>query len=104
MPLDARFFPKPGQCVITVREDFLESSLANSTLWVSNLYVTIIAADKNHSTLMAAHGGDMYLTDMTFHGDGQNARAIDIAENRRVFVSGALPNTCLLRFLLQNFR
>eukprot|EP00892_Ulva_mutabilis_P004012 jgi/Ulvmu1/1983/UM012_0145.1 len=42
--------------------------------------------EKNHSTLIGVHGGDMYLTDMTFVADGDKARAFDVIESRRVYV------------------
>lgn len=82
--------------MITVREDFLESSLSNALVWISNLYVTLPGVEKNHSTLIGIHGGEMYLTDMTFVGDGDKARAIDISENRRVFISSALLGAQIL--------
>ena len=82
------------QCVITVREDFLEVPLQHSVLWISNLYVTLPGVEKNHSTLIGAHGGDIYMTDMTFVADGDKARAIDVKENRRVYVSRAIPENC----------
>ena len=84
-PLDER----NGQCVVQVREDFLEQPLLGTTLWISNLYITLPGVEKNHSTLIGVHGGDLYMTGMTFVGDGDKARAIDVKENRRVYVGRA---------------
>ena len=76
-----------GQCVITVHEDFLELHIQQSQLWIGNLYVaTPGLGSKNHTTLIGVHGGDLYMTDMTFIADGDKARAIDVNENSRVYV------------------
>ena len=78
---------------MTVREDFLEvpADHENLRLWISNLYVTVPRAEKNHTTLIGVHGGDVYLTDMTFVADGEKARAVDVKENSRVYVGRAFP-------------
>ena len=77
------------QCVITVREDFLELPLQGTALSISNLYVTLSGVEKNHTTLIGVHGGDLYVSDMSFVGDRDRARAIDVKENRRVYVGCA---------------
>lgn len=82
--------PKAGQCVVTVREDFLEMSVQMSVLWISNLYIRLPGVEKNHSTLIGIEASDVYLTDMTFAGDGVKARAVDVQEDRRVFIARAL--------------
>ena len=84
-PLDER----NGQCVVQVREDFLEQHLQHSVLFIANLYITVPGVEKNHTTLIGVHGGDIYMTGMTFVGDGDRARAIDVKENRRVYVGRA---------------
>eukprot|EP00892_Ulva_mutabilis_P003618 jgi/Ulvmu1/1628/UM113_0005.1 len=83
-----------GQCMVVVREDWLEAPLEGSRLWLSNLYVTLPAApappvlpDRNHSTMVSVPGADVYLTGMTFAGDGGEARALDVSGGRRAFLS-----------------
>lgn len=87
------------QCVIIVREDFLELPLRDSAAWISNLYITLPGVEKNHTTLIGVYGGDLYMTAMTFVGDGDKARAIDVKESGRVYVGRAsrraLSNTCI---------
>ena len=58
---------------------------------MSNLYVTlpVPSVKKNHTTLIVIHGGDLYMTNMTFVGDRNRARAIIVKENSRVYVSRA---------------
>lgn len=94
--------PKFRQCVLTVREDFLEATLIGSRLWLSNLYVTLPATPgpRNHSALIATLGPDIYMTDMAFVADGRNARALDVGGDRRVFISRVNPParlSCVLR-------
>ena len=72
-----------------MREDFLEVPTRNSQVWISNLYVTLPGVQKNHTTLIGVHGGDVYLTNMTFVADGNKARAIDVGESRRIYVGRA---------------
>ena len=81
------------QCVITVREDFLELPLQNTQAWISNLYVTLTDVVRNDSTLVGVHGGDLYMTDMTFVADGHMARAIEVKENRRVYIGRMLSES-----------
>ena len=78
-----------GQCLITVREDFLEVPTQNSQAWISNLYVTLPGVQKNHTTLIGVHGGDLYMTNMTFVADGDKARAVDGGEGTRIYVGRA---------------
>lgn len=92
-PLDPPLAQERRQCLIYVREDFLETPLQDSHLWLSNLYVTMPGVEKNHSTLIGAHGGDVYMTDMTFVADGDKARAVDVKEGRRVYIAGALTTS-----------
>ena len=83
-----------GQCVITVHEDFLELHIQQSQLWIGNLYVaTPGLGSKNHTTLIGVHGGDLYMTDMTFIADGDKARAMDVNENSRVYVGRTIPDS-----------
>ena len=77
--------------MIKVREDFLEVPLQDSVVWISNLYVTMPGMEKNQSTLIGVHGGDLYMTDMAFVADGDKARAVDVKENRRVYIGRAIP-------------
>ena len=87
------------QCVIKVREDFLELPLHGSVVWISSLYVTLSGLETNHSTLVSVHGSDLYMTDMTFVANGHKARAIDVKENHRVYVGraslNAIADTCM---------
>lgn len=80
------------QCVLTVREDFLEAVIDGTHLWISDLYVKLPGLEKGHSTLIGVHGGDVYLTDMTFVGDRDKARAIDVLSARNVYVASVPPS------------
>eukprot|EP00892_Ulva_mutabilis_P003623 jgi/Ulvmu1/1632/UM113_0009.1 len=83
---------RTGQCLITVSGDFLEfsGSTRDSALWLSQMHVRTVAdrgADSKQSTLVGVYGGDVYLTDMAFVGNGgQATRAVDVHADRRVFV------------------
>jgi hypothetical protein len=92
--LDPRRKPST-QCVITVREDFLEVPTDLAQVWISDLYVRIRvppAQRYKFSTLIGVHGGDVYLTDMSFVGDGDKCRAIDVKEKRKLYVSSKQPS------------
>jgi hypothetical protein len=78
------------QCVITIREDFLEIVPENGQVWVSDLYVKLLGVEKEHSTLVGAHGGEVYLTNMVFVGDRDKARAIDV-KGRKLYVASRSP-------------
>jgi hypothetical protein len=78
------------QCVLTVREDFLEAPTKHSEVWISGLYVVLAGVPKEHSGLLGVHGADVYVTDVAFVGDRLKARAIDVHENCRLYVAGAL--------------
>lgn len=81
------------QCVVTVSKNFLEVFDEGARLWVHNLYVRLEGVEKNHSSVVSVHGGDVYLTSMTFVGGGiagkEKARAINVRQNRRLYVSSA---------------
>lgn len=79
------------QCVVSIREDFLEVETEGAQLWISNLYVRLLGVEKDHSTLISVHNGELYLTDMTFVGDGHKARAIDVKSARRLYVASVCP-------------
>lgn len=85
------------QCVILIREDFLEVVAEGALIWISDLYVKLIGVEKGHSTLIGLTKGDMYLTDMTFVGDRDKARAIDVSSNHRLYVSGQILVLSFLR-------
>jgi hypothetical protein len=81
-----------GQCLITVREDWLEVSAALATLWISNLYIQLKPTSgppREASTVIGVQKGDLYLTNVTFEGDGNNCRAIDVVEEQRLYARGA---------------
>lgn len=81
---------RPGQCLVTVREDFLEANPGpDSLVWLSGLYVyTLGLIDKNQGTVLASHT-DLFLTDMTLVAQGHKARGIEVQENQTVFMAGA---------------
>jgi hypothetical protein len=82
------------QCVITVREDFLEFNAARSHGFVSDLYVQLPGYEaKEHSTLVGIKKGNLYLANMTFVGDGVRARAVDAHEKTSVYMTGAHAST-----------
>lgn len=86
------------QCLILVRENFLEVPTEGSQVWISNLHVKLAGLERHHTTLIGVHGGDVYLTNMSFICDKNIARAIDVKENRKLYVSSAnlllLPVLC----------
>lgn len=88
------------QCVISVREDFLEVPSEGALLWLSDLYVKLLGVEKEHSTLIGVHSGDVYLTNMTFVGDGHKARAIDVKATRKLYVSSMPLSLSLLPLAL----
>ena len=81
---------RPGQCVVTVREDFLEANPGpDSLVWLSGLYVyTLGLVDKNQGTVLASHT-DLFLTDMTLVAQGHKARGVEVQENQTIFMAGA---------------
>lgn len=80
-----------NQCLIIVKEDFLEVASEGSPLWMSDLYVKLPGVEKNHSTLVGVHGSDVYLTNMAFIGDNNKARAIDMWSGRKLYIASAHP-------------
>ena len=79
--------------MIKLREDFLEVPTQGSKLWISELYVNLAGVrPKAHSTLLGVHGGDVYLTHMAFVGDNNKARAVDVLENRKLYIASAHPS------------
>lgn len=54
-----------GQCVLLVREDFLQLETALSNFWVHQLYVRIVGnaqGEHGHGTLFGSHSGNLYMT------------------------------------------
>lgn len=84
------------QCVLVVREDFLEATLQGKHLWLSDLYLKLPGVVKGHSTLIGVSGGDVYVTDMSFVGDGVKARAIAVDGTRNLYVASAPLVRCLM--------
>eukprot|EP00892_Ulva_mutabilis_P004011 jgi/Ulvmu1/1982/UM012_0144.1 len=96
-PVDVGLLLRPGQCLVTVRQNFLEQRLPGGTVWISDLYITISRPSQESSitaTLVDVAAGDMYLTDMTFAGRGERGRAVDVGESSRIYVF----NTFFTRF------
>ena len=78
------------QCVVVVREDFIRVEDSRvSTVWISSLYISLVGAENTQTTLVAVHGGDVYLTNMTFVAEGGKASAIDVKDNMAVYISRA---------------
>ena len=75
------------QCLIVVREDFLQvtESIESSPVWISSLYVLLPGVEKNNTNVMYVQGGDLYMTNMTFVGDG-HGRAVQVEDYRRLYI------------------
>jgi hypothetical protein len=84
--------PTPGQCVISIAEDFLELSGITGQLWLDNLYIWLPPEANtpryDSGTLVGSHGGNLYLTRVTFVGNGYECRAIDVSAGR-LYARGA---------------
>jgi hypothetical protein len=78
-----------SQCIITLREDFVEVEGDGKPLWLSKLYLKLAGVEKEHSTLLGVSGSDVYVTDMAFVGDKVKARAIDLKGLRKLYVASA---------------
>jgi hypothetical protein len=85
--------PTPGQCVISIAEDFLELSAITGQLWLDNLYIWLPPESNNalfnSGTMIGSHGGNLYITRVSFVGNGYECRAIDISTGR-LYARGAL--------------
>ena len=95
------------QCVLAIFEDFIE--LAQPTLWISDLYMNLVGGTtKDHATLVGIHFADakLWMTDCMLRGDGFQARAVDIRDQRKLYARGALRPSmlalCLLRATLHH--
>lgn len=109
---------KSGQCVLTVREDFLQLETALPNFWVDQLYVRVVGnATGGHgaATLFGSHSGNLYMTRSTMVRSehrvdlgtergglcaciggpvSQGAQASADAVCRWVTASRAAPSTC----------
>ena len=81
--------PQPGQCVITLRQDFLDVALQDSQIWLSSMYLHLPGLPRNPSAVVTVGGRVVYMTNMTFAGDKQLQRGLLVMERSRVFISGA---------------
>lgn len=96
-PVPSTAYPVPSTatpsqrstCAILAHKDLLNLALHNSHLWMSNFIVALPYVETSETTLFSITGGDVYLTDMIFIGNGVNARAIDVKANSRLFISSA---------------
>jgi hypothetical protein len=84
--------PTPGQCVISIAEDFLELSAITGHLWLDNLYIWLPPEANtpryDSGTLVGSHGGNLFLTRVTLVGNGYECRAIDVSAGR-LYARGA---------------
>ena len=85
--------PGPGQCVITLRQDFLHVALPDSEVWLSGLYLRLRGLPRNPSAAVNMRGRGLYMTNMTFAGDKQLQRGLLVMERSRVFISGAYKDS-----------
>eukprot|EP00892_Ulva_mutabilis_P011325 jgi/Ulvmu1/8565/UM045_0007.1 len=81
--------PKPHQCVITVRQDFLDIALADSIVWLSDLYIRLAGLPRTASVLITSRGRALYMTNMTLAGDGHDSQALRIRDRSTAFISGS---------------
>lgn len=90
----------PRQCVISVRERFLNMQAGGSQLWLSDLIIllrpdhslfsdTLSASSvfRFPSRLLGVDSGDVYLTGMTFVGSGDMSNAILLTPFSQLYVS-----------------
>ena len=74
----------------------MEAMIDATSLWISDMYVKLAGLEKGHSTLIGAHGGDVYLTDMTFVGDRDKARCIDVGNKRNLYAASVPLLPCFV--------
>jgi hypothetical protein len=81
-----------GQCVLTVREDFLQLDILARDFWIHQVYVRIVGnatGGHDEATLIGVQQGNLYVTDATFIADGYKSRAIDVNEGNSLYARGA---------------
>jgi hypothetical protein len=91
------------QCLVTVREDFLDASRATAApLVVTDLHVVATGGpDKASGLLVLAPVGRLYLLNVALSGDGVRVRGLDVPAGGRVFASGTPhPAPCVSGSLL----
>jgi hypothetical protein len=90
--VDARYPWRMGQCVLTVREDFLQLDILARDFWIHQVYVRIVGnatGGHDEATLIGVQQGNLYVTDATFIADGYKSRAIDVNEGNSLYARGA---------------
>eukprot|EP00892_Ulva_mutabilis_P006506 jgi/Ulvmu1/4227/UM019_0206.1 len=82
--------PQPRQCVISVWRDFLEIAVADSTVWLSTIYIHKLSTGVHtEASLITAGNRELYMTNMTLTGHGNAVRALHVKERSNIFVSGS---------------
>jgi hypothetical protein len=97
--VDARYAWRMGQCVLTVREDFLQLDILARDFWMHQVYVRIVGnatGSHDEATLIGVQQGNLYLTDVTFIADGYKSRAIDVNEGNKLYARGVNWAICCL--------
>jgi hypothetical protein len=89
-PVPARITKR--QCVLSVREDFLEISGHSSRLLLSNVYIQLSESGPDrkraNSLLLRIAEGGMYVANVTLKGDGKSSRGVDVADGARFYAAG----------------
>jgi hypothetical protein len=81
------------QCILDVREDFLEVSGPTNRLLLADLYIQLGSSGSermraNSLMLHVAEGG-MYIVNVTLKGDGKASRGVDVGNGALFFAAGA---------------
>jgi hypothetical protein len=81
---------RDSQCVLTVREDFLEIGGGNHMeVLVSDLYIQLADAEKEgEGTLISVKAGNTYLANVSFVGNRDGCRGLDVQNNTNILVAG----------------
>lgn len=99
--------PTVPQCVLRTQQSFLAVTNASANLWISDIYVVIVAGGSTAvpdpestggmlttagtPTVLNVAAADAWLTSSTFVGDGLNSRGINVGPGRRLYARGAFP-------------
>lgn len=78
----------PRQCIITVRDSFLDVAVDAADVWLSDLYIRVASWDVTPRTVLRAGRGDLWLTHVSLIGQGELCRGVEVHEKRRLFARG----------------
>jgi dihydrodipicolinate reductase len=70
-------------------EDGIEIFPTSQRVYLADLNLGLVAGKRDHAGLLLVRGGDVWLKNVSFTGDGNSCRAIDMSGSARLFMSGA---------------